>query len=267
MSSRTNRGLPPARSPSVASSCSLSARSPAAASASCVTASGASGKSSTTSPNTSETNDGPSGCRVTTKSHGTGAAARVRCRRRKAEASSSQCASSITMRLGIISTRRRNCSTASWSRSCTKPASRQSVSGVGGTLALNGIASSGSHGARSGMIDSTHGFSCSPASVAVISGVIPASGLRRSCRAPYAVDDPYGSQLAVSCWNPTARTFSSSSRRDLPMPGSPTSSTSRLVRRRAESSASAKVSSSASRPTIGSSCARSVLPPSGVPTL
>lgn len=182
-SSRTKRGLPPARSPSARSSCSLSARSPASASASWVVASGVRGPSSSSAPYDSVTNVGPSGRRVTTTSHGTGAGPRVRCRSRNAEASSSQCASSITITLGSTSMRRRKCSTASWSRSCRKVVSSRSVSGVSGTLASNGIASSGSHGTRSGITAPTHGASNSPASDDVCSGVIPTSGRKRRCRA------------------------------------------------------------------------------------
>ena len=55
------------------------------------------------------------------------------------------------MSVGVISTRSRNVSTVACSRSRLCAGSSAAVSGVEGTLASSGSASSGSHGARSGI--------------------------------------------------------------------------------------------------------------------
>ena len=80
------------------------------------------------------------------------------------------------MSVGITSTRSRNSSTVLNTRSRRKAGSMSSVSGVIGTSASKGIASSGSQGAKSGITASTQGFRRSPASAALSASVIPASG-------------------------------------------------------------------------------------------
>ncbi len=96
------RALPAARSVSAASSVSESAVSPAAASASARASSAVSGSSSSTVA--SGPSGVPDGRRVATTSHGRGAGcgqlASTSC-----DASSSQCVSSTTSAVGIISSR------------------------------------------------------------------------------------------------------------------------------------------------------------------
>ncbi len=107
------------------------------------------------------------------------------------DASSIQCASSTTISVGIISTRSRNVSTVLKSRSrLGSSASSASVSGVVGTSASNGIARSGSHGARSGITPVTNGVSCAPGLLRV--SVVDARELPQQVRARRSTgsDDP-----------------------------------------------------------------------------
>ncbi len=76
--------------------------------------------------------------------------------------------------------RRKNCSSVSCSLSRRNFSSIASVSGVISTLASNGIASSGSHGARSGMTAGMKPWRWAPASSDERPGMIPASGRRFS---------------------------------------------------------------------------------------
>jgi hypothetical protein len=93
--------------------------------------------------------------------------------------------------VGIIKTRVRNVSTASCSRSRRNCGSISSVSGLGGTSAPKGIASSGSSGARSGMTAAIHGVKCAPASSGLISGVRPASGRKSAEKTAYGDAEEY----------------------------------------------------------------------------
>ena len=196
-SSRRNSGLPAARAASVSRASSASPCSCATATASaCAAASPSGGRTSRVPGPPSVRIDSADGRAVTHTSHGRGAACETRWRSRSSEASSSQCVSSTTISVGVMSTRSRKASTVTCSRSRLCAGSKASVSAVGDTLASNGIASSGSHGARSGSIACTHGASSAPASSRECSAVIPASGRRRSRQIEYGAVAAYTSTVA-----------------------------------------------------------------------
>ncbi len=94
---------------------------------------------------------------VTHTSQGRAAGFATRCASRKREPSSSQCPSSTTISVGIIRIRSRKVSTAQCNRSRLAAGSSAATSAVTGTSASNGIASSDSQGARSGIIPVTNG--------------------------------------------------------------------------------------------------------------
>ncbi len=201
--------------------------------------------------------DGPGGAtnpesasrRVTAIIQGRVAAVRQIRSSRLADASSIQCTSSISSRVGRAITRSSSCAITSFSLARRKLSDIRSTSGVGSVSMSSGAPISGSQATSSGAARFTTWASCDASASAPRSSSERSSG--RS--AAYGVSRSYSSQAAERTANVPASDRTSSSIRDLPIPASPTISSTPPSPLVAAESRPAAVASSSSRPTIGRS--------------
>ena len=243
--------MPPARVTSWSSACGGSGACAVLAEASASAASWSRGPGRTCVARSASAANPPSWSRrrVVTTSHGRSWTVVARWRSRSALASSIRCASSKTSIVGVGSATASRAAVTSWTRALRKRGSSRSVSGVSAKARSSGTPSKGSHGSSSGASTSTRCRSRVQASSAdTLTGRLrtPRSSERNG---KYGVEDSYSSLAVVSTATSAAADLSSATSRDLPMPGSPTTSTSRPCRFRASSSAAVSTAISAARPT------------------
>ena len=142
-------------------------------------------------------------------------------------------------------------STTSRRRAARNSGASWSTAWLGGASTSKASASSGSHGSSDGSSRSSVARSRSSTTSSGSSQATPSSWRRSSRQVAYGVVIVYGSQVACSTRTPSARSRTSSIRRERPIPGSLTSSIRRPRPRRASSSACVICSSSRSRPISG----------------
>ena len=171
-------------------------------------------------------------------------------RRTPPDASSIQWASSTMTSTGPATSRTRSAETVRSSRVRRTASPSCAVSSVGGSSRPRTTPISGSHGTSSGAAASVAAISRAAVSSPSASSR-PSASSSSSRTVRYGVDASYASQRTSRTRKSAACPYTSATRRDLPMPGSPTRSTRPPSPRRASASTPSTAASSASRPISG----------------
>ena len=257
--SRRNCGLPAERSAASATTCGGSGCSSVNRSASRRTAGGGSGLTARlVTWNAAGGSKPPAPSRrVVTTSHGRAGSASSSASSSPLDAASMWCACSNSSTAGPGNVARRSPITASCIRALRNALESWAACGVSAASKPSGTASSGIHGTSPGSCASISAASRSRTASDVLSKWMPRMSSSSSRHGAYGVAALCASQVARAIGRPAASSRSASTRRDLPIPGSPHRSTRRPLPPRAAASASRICASSSSRP---------ISPPSGSPS-